>query len=301
MNIGIIGSGGREHALCKKIYESKLTDKIFCFPGNAGTSRFATNIKVDIINFKKLLNHININKINLVIVGPEEPLVKGIVDFLKKHRVKVFGPDKYSSKLEGSKAFMKKICLANNIPTAKFKICKNINDVKKFVHTSKLPVVVKADGLAAGKGVSICKNKIQLYKNASKIFNGKIGSSRKVVLEEFLPGEEASYFLIVDKKNFKFFGNAQDHKQVFEKDKGANTGGMGAYSPAPIINKSLEKKIISKIVKPTLDALRQKKKFYTGFLYVGLMIYKNEPYLIEYNIRMGDPECQVILPRLNQI
>ena len=298
MNIGIIGSGGREHALCKKIYESKLTDKIFCFPGNAGTSRFATNIKVDILNFKKLLKHININKINLVIVGPEEPLVKGIVDFLKKHRVKVFGPDKYSSKLEGSKAFMKKICLANNIPTAKFKICKNINDVKKFVHTSKLPVVVKADGLAAGKGVSICKNKIQLYKNASKIFNGKIGSSRKVVLEEFLPGEEASYFLIVDKKNFKFFGNAQDHKQVFEKDKGANTGGMGAYSPAPIINKSLEKKIISKIVKPTLDALRQKKKFYTGFLYVGLMIYKNEPYLIEYNIRMGDPECQVILPRL---
>ena len=196
---------------------------------------------MDILNFKKLLNHININKINLVIVGPEEPLVKGIVDFLKKHRVKVFGPDKYSSKLEGSKAFMKKICLANNIPTAKFKICKNINDVKKFVHTSKLPVVVKADGLAAGKGVSICKNKIQLYKNASKIFNGKIGSSRKVVLEEFLPGEEASYFLIVDKKNFKFFGNAQDHKQVFEKDKGANTGGMGAYSPAPIINKSLEK------------------------------------------------------------
>ena len=298
MNIGIIGSGGREHALCKKIYESKLTDQIFCFPGNAGTSRFATNIKVDILNFKKLLNHININKINLVIVGPEEPLVKGIVDFLKKHRVKVFGPDKYSSKLEGSKAFMKKICLANNIPTAKFKICKNINDVKKFVHTSKLPVVVKADGLAAGKGVSICKNKIQLYKNASKIFNGKIGSSRKVVLEEFLPGEEASYFLIADKKNFKFFGNAQDHKQVFEKDKGANTGGMGAYSPAPIINKSLEKKIISKIVKPTLNALRQKKKFYTGFLYVGLMIYKNEPYLIEYNIRMGDPECQVILPRL---
>ena len=298
MNIGIIGSGGREHALCKKVYESKLTDKIFCFPGNAGTSKFASNIKVDILNFKKLLNLININKINLVIVGPEEPLVKGIVDFLKKHRIKVFGPDKYSSKLEGSKAFMKKICLANNIPTAKFKICKNINDVKKFVHASKLPVVVKADGLAAGKGVSICKNKNQLYKNASKVFKGKIGSSRKVVLEEFLPGEEASYFLIVDKKNFKFFGNAQDHKQVFEKDKGANTGGMGAYSPAPIINKSLEKKIIFKIVKPTLDALRQKKKFYTGFLYVGLMIYKNEPYLIEYNIRMGDPECQVILPRL---
>lgn len=298
MNIGIIGSGGREHALCKKISESKLTDKIFCFPGNAGTAKLATNIEVDILNFKKLLKQINLNKIKLVIVGPEEPLVKGIVDFLKKHKIKVFGPDKYSAKLEGSKAFMKKICLANNIPTAKFKICRNLDDVNKFLQKSKLPIVVKADGLAAGKGVSICKNKEQLFKNTQEIFRGKFGSSKKVVLEEFLPGEEASYFLIADKKSFKFFGNAQDHKRVNEKDKGKNTGGMGAYSPSPIINKSLEKKIILKIVKPTLNALQQKKKFYTGFLYVGLMIHENEPYLIEYNIRMGDPECQVILPRL---
>ena len=298
MNIGIIGSGGREHALCKKISESKLTDRIFCFPGNAGTSKLATNIKVDVLNFKKLLNLIKINKIKLIIVGPEEPLVKGIVDFLKKHKIKVFGPDKYSAKLEGSKAFMKKICLANNIPTAKFKICKNINDVNEFLKISKLPIVVKADGLAAGKGVSICKNKNQLFKNTSEIFKGKFESSNKVVLEEFLHGEEASYFLIVDKKSFKFFGNAQDHKRVYEKDLGANTGGMGAYSPAQIIDKSLEKKIILKIVKPTLNALRQKNKFYIGFLYVGLMIKNNEPFLIEYNIRMGDPECQVILPRL---
>ena len=300
MNIGIIGSGGREHALCKKISESKLTDRIFCFPGNAGTSKLATNIKVDVLNFKKLLNLIKINKIKLIIVGPEEPLVKGIVDFLKKHKIKVFGPDKYSAKLEGSKAFMKKICLANNVPTAKFKICKNINDVNEFLKISKLPIVVKADGLAAGKGVSICKNKNQLFKNTSEIFKGKFESSNKVVLEEFLHGEEASYFLIVDKKSFKFFGNAQDHKRVYEKDLGANTGGMGAYSPAQIIDKSLEKKIILKIVKPTLNALRQKNKFYIGFLYVGLMIHKNEPYLIEYNIRMGDPECQVILPRLKK-
>ena len=210
--------------------------------------------------------------------------VKGIVDFLKAQD-KSFGPDKYCAKLEGSKAFMKKICLANDIPTAKFKICKNINDVNEFLKISKLPIVVKADGLAAGKGVSICKNKNQLFKNTSEIFKGKFGSSNKVVLEEFLPGEEASYFLIVDKKSFKFFGNAQDHKRVYEKDLGANTGGMGAYSPAPIIDKSLEKKIILKIVKPTLNALKRKKKFYIGFLYVGLMI-QNEPYLIEYNIRM---------------
>ena len=298
MNIGIIGSGGREHAFCKKISESKLKNKIFCFPGNAGTSKLATNIDIDVLNFKKILKLIKFYKIKLVIVGPEEPLVKGIVDFLKKNNIKVFGPNKYSSKLEGSKAFMKKICLSNNIPTAKFKICKKLGQVNAFLKNTNFPIVVKADGLAAGKGVSICKNKNQVIKSSSEIFRGKFNSSRKVVLEEFLEGEEASYFLIVDKNSFKFFGSAQDHKRVYENDEGPNTGGMGAYSPAPIINKSLEKKIILKIVKPTLEALKKKKKFYSGFLYVGLMIKKNEPYLIEYNIRMGDPECQVILPRL---
>ena len=298
MNIGIIGSGGREHALCKKIYDSKLTTKIFCFPGNAGTSKLATNININILKFKKLLNLIKLYKIKLVVVGPEEPLVKGLADYLRKNKIKVFGPNKYASKLEGSKAFMKKICSAYNIPTAKYKICKNKNHVNKFLINSQFPVVVKADGLASGKGVSICKNKNEVIKKTSDIFKGRVGSSKKVILEEFLKGEEASYFLVVDKNSFKFFGTAQDHKRVYEKDKGPNTGGMGAYSPAPIINKSLEEKIIMKIVKPTLHALKKKKKFYSGFLYVGLMIKKNEPYLIEYNIRMGDPECQVILPRL---
>ena len=298
MNIGIIGSGGREHAICKKLSESKSVNKIICFPGNAGTSYLATNVDVDINNFNKLLKLIKFHKINLIIVGPEEPLVRGVVDFLEKHKIKVFGPNKYAAKLEGSKAFMKRICLKNKIPTAKFKICKNNNNVNTFLKNCKYPVVVKADGLAAGKGVFICKNKNQVIKFTSEIFNGKFASSKKVVLEEFLDGEEASYFVIVDKNSFKFFGSAQDHKRVYENDKGPNTGGMGAYSPAPIINKLLEKKIVSKIVKPTLKALSLKKKFYTGFLYVGLMIKDNEPYLIEYNIRMGDPECQVILPRL---
>ena len=298
MNIGIIGSGGREHALCKKISESKLINKIICFPGNAGTSDLAINEDVDIFNFNKLLKLIKFHEIDLVIVGPEEPLVKGIVDFLKKNKVKVFGPGKYAAKLEGSKAFMKKICFKNKIPTAKFKICKNLANVNSFLKNSKYPIVVKADGLAAGKGVFICKNKHQVIKSTSEIFKGKFISSNKVILEEFLDGEEASYFVIVDKNNFKFFGSAQDHKRVFENDKGPNTGGMGAYSPAPIINKKLEKKIIKKIIKPTLKALTVKKKFYTGFLYAGLMIKDNEPFLIEYNIRMGDPECQVILPRL---
>ena len=298
MNIALIGSGGREHALCQKIFESKLSKNIICIPGNAGTAKIAKNIDIDFLNFNKLLKTIKSNNIDLVIVGPEEPLVKGIVDFLNKHKIKVFGPNKYAAKLEGSKAFMKNICKKNNIPTAQFKICKNKKDVIKFIRSNKLPLVVKADGLAAGKGVVICKTKKKILKTSDEIFKGKFRSSKKLVLEEFLEGEEASYFLLVDKYNYKFFGSAQDHKRVGEKDIGPNTGGMGAYSPAKIINKNIKKKIIEKIVKPTLMELKKNKKHYTGFLYVGLMIKNNEPYLIEYNVRMGDPECQVILPRL---
>ena len=298
MNIGLIGSGGREHALCKKIHESKLVNQIICFPGNPGTSKLAINIDVNILNFKKILKLIKIYKIDLVIVGPEEPLVRGIVDFLKRNKIKVFGPNRYAAKLEGSKAFMKKICFQNKIPTAKFKICNQINQVKTFINNCSLPIVIKADGLAAGKGVTICKTKKKALKESSEILNGKFKSSKKVILEEFLDGEEASYFIVVDNKSFKFFGTAQDHKRAYENDKGPNTGGMGAYSPAPIITKKLEKKIILKIIEPTLKALKKKKKSYNGFLYAGLMIKNNEPFLIEYNIRMGDPECQVIMPRL---
>ena len=299
MNIALIGSGGREHALCQKIHESKLSNNIICIPGNAGTSKIAENIDINYLDFKVVLKVIKSRKIDLVIVGPEEPLVKGIVDFLQKHKVKVFGPNKYAAKLEGSKAFMKLICQKNKIPTARFKICKNKKDVNVFLQNSSLPLVVKADGLAAGKGVMICKNKSQVLNVSQEIFQGKFKTSKILILEEFLKGEEASYFLIVDKKGYKFFGSAQDHKKVGEKETGLNTGGMGAYSPAPIINNELEKKIITRIVEPTLQALKKERKPYTGFLYVGLMIKNDEPYLIEYNVRMGDPECQVIVPRLN--
>ena len=298
MNIGLIGSGGREHALCQKIYESKLSKKIVCFPGNAGTSKIALNIEVDILNFKKVLKLIKFHQIDLVIVGPEEPLVRGLVDFLQKRKIKVFGPSKFASKLEGSKAFMKNLCKKNKIPTAKFKVCKNIKQVKNFLRGSEFPLVVKADGLAAGKGVTICKTKDHVLKISKEIFDGKFKSSNKIVLEEFLKGVEASYFVIADKNQFRFFGTAQDHKRVGEKDKGPNTGGMGAYSPAPIISKSIEKKIIKKIIEPTLEAMKKLKSPYRGFLYVGLMIKNSEPFLIEYNVRMGDPECQVILQRL---
>ena len=298
MNIGLIGSGGREHALCKALYNSKKINEIFCFPGNAGTLQFATNIDVDILDFKKILSLIKSYRIDLVLVGPEEPLVKGLVDFLKREKIKVFGPNRYAAKLEGSKAFMKNLCFRNNIPTARFKICNNKKQVRDFLNKCDFPIVVKADGLAAGKGVTICETRKKAIDVSNEIINGKFKSSNKLILEEFLDGEEASYFLVVDDKNFKFFGTAQDHKRVFEKDKGPNTGGMGAYSPAPIIDKFLEKKILSKIIKPTILALKKKKNPYNGFLYVGLMIKNNEPYLIEYNVRMGDPECQVILPRL---
>jgi phosphoribosylamine---glycine ligase len=298
MNIGLIGSGGREHALCQKIARSKVVKKIICFPGNAGTAKLAKNVNVDILDFKKILNLIKLYQIDLIIVGPEEPLVRGLVDFLEKKNIKVFGPNKYAARLEGSKAFMKKICSQNKIPTAKYKICTKKKQVLTFINSCQLPIVVKADGLAAGKGVAICKTKNAVLNVSSQIFKGKFKSSKKLILEEFLKGEEASYFLVVDKNNYKFFGTAQDHKRVRENDKGPNTGGMGAYSPAPIVNKLLERKIINRIVKPTLAALKKKKKYYKGFLYVGLMIRNNEPYLIEYNIRMGDPECQVILPRL---
>ena len=298
MNIALIGSGGREHALCKKIHESNITNKIYCIPGNGGTASIAVNLDINFLNFKKLLLNIQFYKIELVIVGPELPLVEGIVDFLKKNKIKVFGPDKYAAQLEGSKAFMKTLCKQNKIPTAGFKICKNKKDVAVFLSKYKIPVVAKADGLASGKGVVICKSKKEVEKFSNEVFLGKFKSSKKLVLEEFLVGEEVSYFLIVDKKNFFFIGSAQDHKRVGENETGPNTGGMGAYSPAKIITQNLEKKIIQKIVEPTLQALKLKKHPYTGFLYVGLMIKKNEPYLIEYNVRMGDPECQVIMPRL---
>ena len=299
MNIALIGSGGREHVLCQKIHESQLVKKIICIPGNAGTASIAKNIDLDFLNFPKLLSVIKTNKIDLVIVGPEEPLVKGVVDFLNNNKIKVFGPNKYAAKLEGSKAFMKSICKKNKIPTAQFKVCSNNRDVSNFLKNSSFPLVVKADGLAAGKGVTICKNKKQIFKICNEIFKGKFKSSKKLILEEFLEGEEVSYFLVVDENNFKFFGSAQDHKQVGENDIGPNTGGMGAYSPAPIIKSKLEKKIIKKIVNPTLNALKKRGKPYTGFLYVGLIIKNDEPYLIEYNVRMGDPECQVIIPRLS--
>ena len=298
MIIGVIGSGGREHAICEKILQSKKIEKLYCFPGNAGTNSIAKNVKIKIDEFDKIKNFVINNKIDFLIVGPEKPLVNGIVDFFQKHNIKIFGPEKVASQLEGSKIFTKKLCEKYKIPTAKFGIFKNLEETNLFLKTSKFPLVVKADGLAAGKGVYICEN-IETAKNAIKeIFNGKFGIAKNILIEEFLSGEEMSYFIISDGKTFKKFQTAQDHKRALEGDKGKNTGGMGAYSPSRLINSNLDKKIINKIIKPTLKGLKDMGTSFKGFLYAGLMIVNNEPYLIEYNVRMGDPECQTILPKL---
>ena len=298
MKLGIIGSGGREHALCEALSKSKKVDKIYCFPGNAGTSKIAENILINIDDFNALKKFILSENIQLIIVGPEKPLVEGIVDFFESINIPIFGPNKFASQLEGSKIFTKKICEKYKIPTAKFGIFENIDKAKSFIGETKFPLVVKADGLAAGKGVYICENKDNASNAIEEIFNGKFGKAKHILIEEFLKGEEMSYFIVSDGKNIKRFQTAQDHKRVGEGDTGKNTGGMGAYSPSRLINKELDEKILEKIIQPTLKALKDMNCIYKGFLYAGLMITNNEPYLIEYNVRMGDPECQTIIPKL---
>jgi phosphoribosylamine--glycine ligase len=298
MKVGIIGSGGREHSICEILKRSNNITDIYCFPGNAGTAKIANNIEINIDEYDNFKSFILDKKIDLIIVGPEKPLVNGIVNYLEKFNIKVFGPNKEASQLEGSKIFTKKICEEYNIPTAKFGIFTNIDDAKKFLTNSNFPTVIKADNLASGKGVYICNNLNDSEIAINEIFNGKFGKADNVLIEEFLEGEEMSYFIISDGKTIKNFGTAQDHKRVLEGDKGKNTGGMGAYSPSRLINDELEKKIINKIIKPTLEGLSKMGIEYKGFLYAGLMIVKGEPFLIEYNVRMGDPECQTILPKL---
>ena len=298
MRIAIIGSGGREHAIAATISKSSLKNEIFCIPGNAGTSKIATNVEMDINQFDKLHKYIKDKSIDLVVVGPEQPLVNGIVDYLEQFNIKVFGPNKIASQLEGSKIFTKKLCQKYNIPTANFGIFENKIDAKKFLENAKYPNVIKADNLAAGKGVYICNNEQESFMAVEEIFDGKFGEAKNVLIEEFLEGEEMSYFIISDGTTVKSFETAQDHKRVLEGDSGKNTGGMGAYSPSRLISNDLENKILDKIIKPTLKGLSDLGTEYKGFLYAGLMIVENEPYLIEYNVRMGDPECQTILPKL---
>lgn len=298
MNIAVIGSGGREHSICYKLKQSNKINRLYCIPGNAGTSEISENIEIDPNDFEKIYQTVLKKKIDLLIVGPEIPLVNGIVDFFEKKKIKIFGPNKKASQIEGSKIFMKEFCEEFNIPSAKFKKIKNINQAKDIIKDFELPIVVKSDGLASGKGVTICNSRKKAIEEIDKILKGKFKTSKKVIIEEFLKGEEASYFVISDGNNFVPIGTAQDHKRIGENDTGLNTGGMGAYSPSYLINNEIEKKIKNKIITPTINGMRKKGYPFKGILYAGLMIYNSEPKLIEYNIRFGDPECQILMMRL---
>lgn len=299
MNILLIGSGGREHAIAKKLYESPDTKKIFCTPGNPGTEKYAVSVVLNTSNHNEILSYCKNNEINLVVIGPEIPLVEGLVDFLNKYNILVFGPKKLAAKLEGSKKFTKEICEKYNIPTAKYKSFNEENLAIDYLKTQNFPIVIKADGLAAGKGVIIAENLNEGIDAIKKIFSGIFDKAgNKIIIEEFLIGEEVSFFILADENNFIELTSAQDHKRIGLNDTGPNTGGMGAYSPAPIMTEELKKKTTERIIKPTLEAMKKLGCPFTGILYAGLMITNEGPKLIEYNVRFGDPECQVILPRL---
>ena len=299
MNILLIGGGGREHSIAEALSKSSKINELHCIPGNAGIAKIARCHNYDISNQQEILKFCENNNIDIIFIGPEIPLVEGLADYLNRNNFFTFGPNQKAAQLEGSKSFTKDICKKYNIPTAKYKTFSNAKDALDYIDNHPIPLVIKVDGLAAGKGVIIAETKDHAINSVNEIFSGKFGNAGdEIVIEEFLDGEEASFFIISDGKSFIPLTSAQDHKRIGDGDTGLNTGGMGAYSPAPIMNKDLEKKTINKIIKPTIKAMNDYGSPYVGILYAGLMIKNNEPKLIEYNVRFGDPECQVIIPRL---
>jgi phosphoribosylamine--glycine ligase len=300
MNILVIGSGGREHALCWKIKQSPETDELYCAAGNGGTSQIATNVDLDVADHESVKNFCKEKNIGLVVVGPEAPLAQGITDALESAGISVFGASRAASQLESSKIFAKELMGRCNVPTAAFRMFDNIEEAEKYIRSIGAPVVVKADGLAAGKGVIVSSTEEEAIEAArSMLVDKKFGSAgSKIIVEECLEGEEASILVITDGRNIVPLASSQDHKRVFEGDKGPNTGGMGAYSPAPVVDEGLFAKIIETIVRPTIDGLRNEGISYKGVLYAGVMITDSGPKVLEYNVRFGDPETQAILPRM---
>ena len=299
MNILILGSGGREHALAWKIAASPLTTKLYCAPGNAGIAQEAECVALDIADHKAVIAFCKDNKIDFVVVGPEVPLVAGIVDDLEAAGIRAFGPTKWAARLEGSKGFTKDLCKANNIPTAAYERFKSGDLAKEYVRKRGAPIVVKADGLAAGKGVVVASTVEEAEAAIDMMFSGGLGEKAwEIVIEDCLVGEEASFFALCDGDTALPLASAQDHKRVFDGDKGPNTGGMGAYTPAPIMTEAMNQRVMDEIVIPTVQALKKAGAPFKGVLFAGLMITKDGPQLIEYNVRFGDPETQVIMLRM---
>jgi phosphoribosylamine--glycine ligase len=296
MNVLLLGSGGREHALAWKLAASPLLTTLYAAPGNPGIAEEATIVNLKLDDFAAIEAFCKASTIELVVVGPEAPLVGGLVDRLSAAGIKVFGPSAAAARLEGSKSFTKKLCAANNIPTARFAEFRDKAEAKKYLDKVGAPIVLKADGLHAGKGVVVAMSTQEASEALDQVF--AMGGRDPVVIEEFLDGEEASFFCFVDGETVLPLTSAQDHKRAFDGDKGPNTGGMGAYSPAPVFTPAVEKHTLEDIVRPTARALARAGTPYRGVLYVGLMITKDGPKLIEYNVRFGDPECQVLMPRL---
>ncbi|MGE0752829.1 MAG: phosphoribosylamine--glycine ligase [Variibacter sp.] len=299
MNILLLGSGGREHALAWKIADSVLTTRLWCAPGNAGIAQVAEIAPLDITDHRQVIAFCREKKIDFVVVGPEGPLVAGITDDLEAAGIKTFGPDRAAARLEGSKGFTKDLCRAHGVPTGAYERFTDAAAAKAYAATQSLPIVIKADGLAAGKGVIIAETKAEADAAIDMMFAGGLGEAgAEVVIEEFLVGEEASFFALCDGETAIPLASAQDHKRAFDGDKGPNTGGMGAYSPAPVMTEAVSKRTMDEIILPTIRAMKAMGCPFKGVLFAGLMITADGPKLIEYNVRFGDPECQVMMLRL---
>lgn len=300
MKVLVIGSGGREHALIWKISQSPLVNEIYCAPGNGGTKDIATNVNISVMEFEKLADFAKMNQIDLTVVGPDDPLVAGIVDEFEKRNLKVFGPRKNAAIIEGSKAFSKDLMKKYKIPTAEYEVFYNAEDAFSYLNSCNYPIVIKADGLALGKGVLICKNEEEAKASVASIMIDKdFGlAGDKIVVEEFMEGREVSVLAFCDGKTIKPMTSAQDHKRAKDNDEGLNTGGMGAFSPSPFYTNEVEEFCVEHIYQKTLDAMRAEGREFVGILFVGLMLTKDGPKVLEYNARFGDPETQVVLPRM---